>query len=667
MNHLSHENSPYLLQHATNPVDWYPWGEEALDKARKENKLLIISIGYAACHWCHVMETECFEDEEVARMMNDHFVSVKVDREERPDIDQVYMNACFVMTGRGGWPLNVIALPDERPVYAGTYFSKRDWIYILRSLSDLQRSGDKEILREAEEVTRRLKLMHKQQTQDDNLPDDPGILVRIFHTIREQLDFTAGGTMGAPKFPMPAHLRFLLRYAHQFRDEEPVNYLNTTLNHMALGGIYDQLGGGFCRYSVDTSWRVPHFEKMLYDNAQLITLYAEAYQKFQNPLYRRAVEQTLGWIKREMTSPEGLWYASLDADSEGTEGTYYVWSADEVDELLGERAGKVKKFYGITREGNFEHGKNILFALYDQCDDEMELLKNQLLQHRSLRVLPALDDKIITSWNGMMIQGLLHAWQSLGNPDYLEAAVRAGDFYRKAIGKNKGEVFRIYKHGRFSVPGFLDDYAWLITAFLELYQSTFDDSWLDITDTLIRTVQDNFKNNDSPLFRYTSKEVTPLIDTPVETTDQVIPSSNSELAKGLCLYGILTGNEKLQEQAGQMLAAITTQLFRHPLIYGNWAMLLTDYLIKPVEIAIVGKEYKSLLEEMYRHYLPGIVLYGGADDQGLELLKGKWVQGKTLVYLCRGKSCLAPLESVEDAVMLLDEWRAGDGSIPNLL
>ncbi|NQV03243.1 MAG: thioredoxin domain-containing protein [Bacteroidia bacterium] len=529
-NHLIHENSPYLLQHAGNPVDWYPWGKEALEKARKENKLLLISIGYAACHWCHVMEKECFEDQEVALMMNDHFVSVKVDREERPDIDQLYMNACVMMTGRGGWPLNVIALPD-------------------------------------------------------------------------------------------------------------------------------QLGGGFSRYSVDGSWLVPHFEKMLYDNAQLVTLYARAYQKRKQSLYRRIVEQTLEWIAREMTSPDGLWYSSLDADSEGAEGTYYTWTASEVDGILEKEAEKIKQYYGITSDGNWEEGKNVLhIPAYQEIEEELEPIRRQLLQIRANRIAPALDDKVITSWNGMMIKGLVHAWQGTGNPEYLNVAIRAGNFYRQAIVKNSGGIFRIWKNNRFSIPGFLDDYAYLITAFVELYEATFNNAWLKVAGRLIEYVQLNFGEAGSPLLRLTSTEVTTLIDTPVETTDQVIPSSNSEIANGLYRYGLITGDEKLQEQAMKMLSGIISQLNKHPLIYGNWGMLLIDYLVRPMEVAIVGENYKTILGEFSSHYLPGALFYGGSDDTGPESLKGKFVQGKTLIYLCRGKSCLAPVESVREALGLMDEW-----------
>ncbi len=656
-NHLIHENSPYLLQHAGNPVDWYPWGEEALAKARSENKLLLISIGYAACHWCHVMEKECFEDQEVALMMNDHFVAVKVDREERPDIDQIYMNACFIMTGSGGWPLNVIALPDQRPVYAGTYFPKREWVYLLRTLSDLHRNGDEGILGEADEIMKRMKDTRHRGNVDENLPDDPDALRHLFRKMLTGLDFKLGGTRGTPKFPMPSHLLFLLRYAHFLQDDDASGYLTTTLDHMAFGGIYDQLGGGFSRYSVDGSWLVPHFEKMLYDNAQLITLYARAYQTYKRPLYRRIVEQTTEWIEREMTSPDGLWYSSLDADSEGAEGTYYTWTASEVDDILGKEAEKIKQYFGITREGNWEEGKNVLNTpSHQDITGEMDLLRNQLLQIRTKRIAPALDDKVITSWNGMMIKGFVHAWQATGNRKYLNTALLAGTFYRDAIEKNNGDLFRIWKNNRFSIPGFLDDYAYLVTAFIELYGSTFDIAWLKIAGRLIERIQRNFGETGSSLFRYTSKEVTQLIDTPVETTDQVIPSSNSEIANGLYRYGVITGDEKLQEQAFLMLSNMFNQLNEHPLVYGNWGLLLVDYLAKPVEIAIVGENYNVVLNELSGHYLPGALFIGGSDDTGLESLKGKFVPGKTLIYLCRGKSCLAPVERIQEVLDLIDEW-----------
>jgi len=657
LNHLIHENSPYLLQHAGNPVDWYPYGDQALEKARKENKLLIISIGYAACHWCHVMKRECFEDEEVARVMNDNFVSIKVDREERPDIDHVYMNACFVMTGRGGWPLNVIALPDQRPVYGGTYFPRREWINILCALSDLYKKGDREILREAGQVMSRLKSQGNSGDPDNGLPDEPGFLKIMFHRLRPELDTVLGGTRGAPKFPMPAHLQFLLRLTKHFPEEDAREYLTTTFEHMAYGGIYDQLGGGFSRYSVDASWRIPHFEKMLYDNAQLVSLYSNACRADRKPLYRRVVRQTLAWISREMTSPEGLWYSSLDADSDGSEGNYYCWRKEEVTEVSGELSEKTAIYYGITTDGNFEDGKSVLHVpSFTEPDPETEGIRESLFQQRLKRIPPPLDDKVITSWNGMMIRGYLAAYRAFGDDCYLEAALLAGTFYRKKIIDHQGIVYRIWKNGRYTVPGFLDDYAFLITAFIDLFEATFDQEWIQTAGHLIGRVLEKFGQNDSPLFSYTSSESARLINTTIEITDQVIPSSNSEMARGLYRFGLITGNGQLAGQALKMLAAISGQLDQQPLVYGNWAQLMVDYLFKPMEIAIVGESYRKKLEEISRYDLSDSILYGGPDETGLETLKGKLVPGKTLLYLCRGKRCLAPVQSVPEAMVLLTQW-----------
>jgi len=657
-NNLINESSPYLLQHARNPVNWYPWGEEALNRAREENKLLVISIGYSACHWCHVMEQECFEDQEVAEMMNTHYISVKIDREERPDIDQIYMNACYLINGQGGWPLNVIALPDERPLFAGTYFAKRDWLYVLRSFSDMHRQGDQDLIKQAQEVMRRLKIFRKSSGDEHTLPDDPETLDMFFNRFAGQLDFVDGGISGAPKFPMPGHLQFLLRYASLRKNLQAEDYVWKTLDKMARGGIYDHIGGGFYRYSVDAKWLVPHFEKMLYDNAQLVNLYALAYHKQKTPLYREVVAQTIEWIDREMTSPEGLWYASLDADSEGKEGTFYIWTEKEIRALLEEQATALIDYYGITEEGNWEEGKNILrIPGENEPGKSIMAMSQKLLDARSGRTRPALDDKILTSWNGLMIRGYVQAWRALGNQEYLHAALQAGDFYREAIRKTNGKVYRVWKNNRFSVTGFLDDYAFLVTAFLELYQATFDTGWIESVHLLIRYMNDHFREPEMQLFHYTSDEDPVLIERPVEIADHVIPSSNSETALGLLKYGLITGEKEFSEQAMKMLAVIIPQAEQQLLNYANWGLVLLDYLVKPVEVAIVGPEYQQILKEMLQSYLPDVLFAGGENDQSLESLKGKFQPGRTAIYLCRDQTCLSPVYSIRKALDILSQWR----------
>jgi len=493
-NSLIHESSPYLLQHAHNPVHWYPWGDEALEKARKENKNMIISIGYAACHWCHVMEHESFEDEKVANYMNEHFVAIKVDREERPDIDQIYMTAVQLLTERGGWPLNCIALPDGRPIYGGTYFRKEQWLDMLSHVSEfIEQNPDK-----AEEQAKYLTsgIINNELIYADAISEKPDVTLNdledVFYDFKSNIDFTHGGYGGAPKFPMPTGYQFLLHYYYLSGNKEALKAVNTTLNKMAAGGIYDQIGGGFSRYSTDEVWKVPHFEKMLYDNAQLVSLYSAAYQLTKDPAYKTVVAETLNFINRELTSPEGGFYSSLDADSESVEGKFYVWTLDELQFVLGAKAGLVKDYYQVTQKGNWENNQNILFKTDDDKKiantykiTEEELMirikeaKELLLAARSKRVRPALDDKILTAWNALMLKGYCDAYRTFDEPEYLKMALRNADFILQNMKAEDNGLSRNYKNGKATIAAFLDDYAFTISAFISLYRVTFDEQWLN--------------------------------------------------------------------------------------------------------------------------------------------------------------------------------------------
>lgn len=481
-NKLINESSPYLLQHAHNPVNWLPWSDESLELAKKEQKLILISIGYAACHWCHVMEKESFEDENVAKLMNEHFICIKVDREERPDVDAYYMDAVQMMQGQGGWPLNCFALPDRRPVWGGTYFRKNQWTGVLQSVVSLYKNRFHDLMEQASQVQKGLQsiaVLHysKQKADMKNLGES-------LKGWQKQFDMLDGGFKGAPKFPMPVSISFLHDYQLHSKDEKIRGFLDITLRKMALGGLYDAVGGGFARYSTDRLWKVPHFEKMLYDNAQLIGLYARASGAFQREFYLEIARESLAFVERELKSPEGLFCSSLDADSEGEEGAFYVWTEQEFSRLLADDAAVLKDYFGIGDRGLWENGKNILYA--EMLPDEfarqrntntfapdLKKAKNTLFEARSKRLRPALDDKQICSWNALMLDGLLHLYEASAQKEHLEKAKKLANSMLRIFRKEDGGLYRIHKQGKTSVAAFLDDYAFTIRALLHIYQLSF--------------------------------------------------------------------------------------------------------------------------------------------------------------------------------------------------
>jgi uncharacterized protein len=662
-NHLINENSPYLLQHAYNPVDWHPWGNDALNIAREQNKLLVISIGYAACHWCHVMEHESFEEDEVAGVMNLDYVSIKVDREERPDIDHVYMSAAYATTGRGGWPLNVIALPDQRPVFAGTYFSKRDWIHILNYFADLHRSNPEQLLHHASEIGNgMIKQHHLPYPAETNSPDTL-MLHGIFANLEDDLDFVNGGTQGAPKFPMPLNLAYLLAYGTLHQNRKALNFVELTLDHMAMGGIYDHLGGGFSRYSVDAGWHVPHFEKMLYDNAQLISLYSQAYASTRKHDYLKVVEASMAFIERELTDPGGLFYASLDADSAGTEGAFYSWTCEEIRKYLGDDPGLFLSYYSCEENGNWEHGLNILrkslndvdfSEKYDISGDQLsaviEVYKNQLFTVRSNRIRPATDDKILTCWNALMISALTDAAKAFNKPFWLEKAINAADFYRIHLLERNGKLWRNSKGGSFAITGFLDDYCFLIKSFLDVYQSTLNETWLASADFLTQEVILHFSADEGPFFRLSSDEEPRLIRDTIELSDNVIPASNSQMARNLFVLGHLLGKEEYLLRSGEMLNNMVPQIKRNPSFHANWAALLADVISGPVEVNIVGDEAPVRLQEFSGYYLPQVIFSGNHMLSPQNFQGNRYAEGKTLIYVCHGKTCHSPVETVQETL-----------------
>ena len=662
-NGLIQETSPYLLQHAHNPVNWHPWGTLALEKAKAENKMLIISIGYAACHWCHVMEHESFEDTEVAKVMNKYFICIKVDREERPDVDQVYMTAAQLITGSGGWPLNAIALADGRPFYAGTYFPKTKWIEMLEYFVDLKKKNLVSLKKTAEKVTLGIHAAENVSFKETGKIFSLDELDKSFAAMKPNIDFIKGGANRAPKFPMPSNWMYLLHYNYLSKNEEVLKALTITLNNMAWGGIYDHLAGGFARYSVDTNWHVPHFEKMLYDNAQLVSLYAQAFQYTKDPLYKKVVYETLDFIKNELTSSEGAFYASLDADSEGEEGKYYVWTKEVVDKILGKDAAIFSAYYNITDAGNWEDRNNILLrnepdemiakkhgiSILD-LNNIIEIAKIKLLKIREERVKPGLDDKALSSWNALMIKGYIQSYRVFGEEIFLTAALKNANFLLKNAIATNGEMTRNYKNKKSSIHALLDDYAFTIAAFIELYQATFDEKWLQEANKIMIYTLEHFFDLATQMFFYTHNQYAHLISRKMELSDNVIPSSNSEMAKNLFLLGHFFSNDNYISKAKQMLVNVAEDVQRNIYFYSNWGILQALFTSPLYEVALLGDDFKKKRKQFDEHYLPNVILLGGKEEGNLTLLENKFMKGQTMIYVCRDKSCGLPVSEVEKAL-----------------
>ena len=661
-NELINETSPYLLEHAHNPVNWYPWNDETLAKAKEENKLMIISIGYSACHWCHVMEHESFEDTTVANLMNEAYVSIKVDREERPDVDQLYMDAAYIITGRGGWPLNVIALPDGRPVFAGTYFPKDQWIKVLTYFRDQFIQQPELFEQEASKLAKYL----KQQkipglSETEQVVSIEGINNSFDNGIGH-VDFEFGGTRGAPKFPMPNVYEFFLTYYFYTKDKQALNAVTSLLDNMRKGGIYDQLGGGFARYSTDDKWKVPHFEKMLYDNGQLISLYSNTYKVTHKGNYKRIVYQTLDFVEREMMDASGGFYSAYDADSEGEEGKFYVWGKEEILNLLKQDGQLFCDYYTVTDSGNWEAGKNILYGIGDvnklldeynidekTLEEKISASKKILFEERQKRIKPRLDDKILTSWNALMLKGFIDAYNTFSEKNFLNTALKNAEFISGKMMKENGQLFRNYKNGKVSINGFLSDYSFTIEAFISLYETIFDEQWLSKAKTLADYVIAHFKDEESGMFYFTSDINSSLITRKIELNDNVIPASNSSLAKGLFKLANYIYDEELKKSAEQMVNKIKTLFTANPLYYSNWGILMMNFAYPFYEVAIVGKDYESYRSELSCKYYPNLILMGGQSEGNLELLKNKLIQNKTMIYVCQDRRCKLPVESAEEA------------------
>ncbi|GGK67304.1 thioredoxin domain-containing protein [Rufibacter glacialis] len=666
-NRLAQESSPYLLQHAYNPVHWFPWGPEALQKAQDEQKPILVSIGYAACHWCHVMEHESFEQEEIAQVMNQHFVCIKVDREERPDVDQVYMDAVQAMGVQGGWPLNVFLNPDAKPFYGGTYYPPQTWRQLLQSIAQAYIKSRKELDTSAEQFAQHLNQseLARYGLRESNPAVNAADLEQMFQRLKSRFDLKRGGTGEAPKFPMPSIWRFLLRYYHHSQDPAALEQVNLTLEEIALGGIYDQVGGGFARYSTDPHWLVPHFEKMLYDNAQLISLYAEAYQVTRNDLYRQVVLDTVAFVERELTHPDGGFYSSLDADSEGEEGKFYVFTQAELNGLLGEQAELASHYYNTSAAGNWEHGVNILhrrqtdeaFAAdqglsVEELQERVQHWKDILLQARAQRVRPGLDDKILTSWNALMVTGLTDAYKAFQEPKLLELACTNAHFLLQYL-KQGNQLFHNYKAGKATVAGFLEDYALLIQALIGLYQVTFEEKWLKEARLLTQETLTHFFDPQEELFFFTGATGEQLIARKKELFDNVIPASNSVMAMNLHLLGLYFDKDQHSHLSEKMLARVRDLVVQEPSHLANWASLYYLKVQPAAEVAIIGPEAPSFRNLLHQHFLPNVLLAGTkeAGNSGLPLLEDRYAQdGNTTLYVCVQKTCQLPVQTVAAAL-----------------
>ncbi len=673
-NALSRETSPYLLQHAHNPVEWYPWCEEALRRARAEDKPILLSIGYSACHWCHVMERESFEDEAIARLMNENFVNIKVDREERPDLDAIYMNAVQLMTGRGGWPLTVFLTPDQVPFFGGTYFPPEDrhglpgFARVLRSVARAYREHGEEIRRDAARIAREIAAATRIAGSREE--PDSGFLDAAASGLAADFDPRHGGFGGAPKFPPSMALDFLMRCHARTGNPQLLEIVETTLQKMAAGGIYDQLGGGFHRYSVDAGWLVPHFEKMLYDNALLSRVYLEAFLLTGNELYRRVAEETLDFVLREMTAPDGGFYSSQDADSDGEEGAFYTWRRDEVMALLGEDDGDLFcRYFDVSADGNFD-GRNVLnvprpaalVARLNGVSEERlaEVIargRGILFEARRGRPRPDRDEKIVASWNAMMLKSFAQAGCALSRGDYLQAAVRNAEFITTRL-MNAGRLLRTFAAGKPKYPAYLEDHAALADALLALYEATFDLRWLQLAEELADTILSRFRDLEDGGFYFTADDHEKLIQRPMDIFDNATPSGNSLAAHALLRLWHLTAEERWLEPAADIFEKLAGRAALHPAAFCHLLGALDFHLSGGLQIAVAGDVQDprtlELLRVIYERYLPHRVIACGSAGKP-RLLEGRvQVGNRPTAYVCKGRVCAAPATTAEELAARLN-------------
>ena len=677
MNRLQHETSPYLLQHAHNPVDWYAWKPEAFERARAEQKPILVSIGYSTCHWCHVMERESFEDEAVAAFMNEHYINIKVDREERHDVDAVYMEACQILTGSGGWPLNCFLTPEGKPFYAGTYYPPRpaynrpSWMQLLQHLANIWDQQRETAISQADRLLSNIQrndgVFINLAGEGPQVVPEPDLL---FQRLRTQFDQAEGGFGGAPKFPASMAIHWLLHWHYFSGNPEALEHALFSLEKMARGGIYDQIGGGFARYATDRSWLIPHFEKMLYDNALLVSVLSEAHKytvRHQTGESRSQwadiIEQTLTYIAREMTHPDGGFYAAQDADSEGVEGKYYVWDKAEIEDLLGQNAALFCEFYGVTEEGNWEE-KNILWRPHRYLDFAasrnipLETLRNtlntcgeMLLRERSKRVPPGLDHKILLDWNALMVSAYASAYAALGHDAYLQAAVKNLGYLNNTLKNSDGT----WRHSASQPIAFLDDYAFLIAALVDVHQVTFQNQYLKWAEEAVEYVMAHFQDPESGLFFNTDSSQTDIIYRKKNLYDNATPSGNSTMVHNLQRLGILLDRSDWREKARQMMVSMRDTVEKYPRSFECWALAMLNESYPMLEIAIVGGNSRKKAEEIQKAFLPNkVIAVSDVPDEDQPLLRGKPGAADALIYLCRDYACRQPVSTLEDFWNLVD-------------
>ncbi len=667
-NKLINETSPYLLQHAHNPVDWYPWGNEAFEKAKKENKPLLVSIGYSACHWCHVMEKESFEDPGVARLMNENFINIKVDREERPDIDHIYMDAVQAISGSGGWPLNVFITADGKPFYGGTYFPPRrafnrsSWTEVLLAISKTYNENNVEVQQQADTLTEHLQQSNAFgiSANDKNILDKKNIDLAFINAMKSA-DTEWGGFGKAPKFPQTFTISFLLQYNCLTGNVEAFNQALLSLDKMMQGGIYDHVGGGFARYSTDAQWLVPHFEKMLYDNALLISTLCDAYQITNEEKYKETIDETLKFIERELMHTSGGFYSALDADSEGVEGKFYVWKLEEVKNILGDDAGVFCNYFGITEQGNWEEN-NILqvkiplkhFASKNNIEEnELKKIilngKLKLLQKRGERIRPQLDDKILLSWNALMNIAFCKAFAATGKEHYKDVAINNMQYLLTNFKAGENIFHHTWKNSHAKHPAFLDDYSYLISALIQLSEVTGDFSWLTHAKKITETVLKYFSDTESPLFFYTASFQTDILLRKKEIYDGATPSGNAVMTINLLKLSMVFDVPEWRKKSEEMLTSLGDIVMKYPTSFGIWLSMLFEVIYTTNEIAIIGHEYQQMLHQILKLYIPHKIIMAASDSQGdFPLLKDKFSGGKTLIFVCKNYACANPVNTIEN-------------------
>lgn len=662
-NALINETSPYLLQHAHNPVDWRPWSQAALNEAKETNKLVLVSIGYSSCHWCHVMEEETFENDSIATLMNENFINIKVDREERPDVDQVYMTAVQLMQGNGGWPLNVITLPNGKPLYGGTYHTTEQWAKVLTEISKLYNEDPEKAEKYSDMVAEGIQEVNLISPSTDFEVLNKEVLTESINNWKTNWDRDWGGETSEEKFMLPSNLNFLLDYALLTNDPETLQHVERSLDKMAMGGIYDHVAGGFYRYSTDSKWKIPHFEKMLYDNGQMLSLYSKAYKVFQKARYKDIVEGTVTFLEREMKNPEGTFYAALDAQSEGEEGKFYVWNETELREILTTDFALFGAYYNITKASAWENDTYVLHTTVDdpQFIDEHGLTASQLatlkitwrdklLNARDKRIRPRTDDKILISWNALLINGYVDAYKAIGKQAYLDTALGILKSLQ-TNGYTKGELGHSYKKDSKHIPAFLEDYVLLANAALNLYSVSLNPEFLQLAEHLTKTAQEKFDDPASGMYSY--NQGTELIAQIIKTDDGVMPSPNSVMAQNLLLLGHIYYDKEAMKKAKSMLSSMVPVVKENPYSYAKWNSILLQSTYPFYEVAIVGKDAKVLLASMSKEYVPNTLLVGSTVESDLALFEGRYTDEGTFIYVCQDHTCKLPVKTVNEALELL--------------